>query len=717
MNPITSTPTAGQMTAGDNSGVSERSAQGKDAVAFAFFAFAALANLIFVVRSLDQPLIDIHAFRQTQTALSTYWIAQSAGLSGWFNYETPVFGYPWQIPYEFPLFQWIVAACYKLTGWPLDPIGRSVSALFFYGCFAPLYLLLKDLRFDKRYIFLSSALILSAPVYCYWSRGFLMESTALFFSLWYSSFLQRHLITGRNRWLILATVAGIMGVLVKVTTFFAFAAAGGLAVLVEIYRNQSWRRPVEAIKAYAGTVGSMALICIALVLWVNRSDVIKMESILGATVTSAALHDFNYGTLAQRVSVDFWSRIMLDRVLPDILGSTMVFGIVVACFFQAKRRNIKLALVFFGFFMLPIMVFVNLHSSHNYYQYSNSVFALLAAACVIWDFSSSISLLGFAAVCLVITASQWLTSYLFFYQYISYYSPFDSRLQIAEDLKTNTPSNSAIIVMGEDWKPTIAYYSRRKAIYLDAATPDQAQTMLADPEKYTGGLPVSAIIVREDRIPTKLLALYKQHSELPAWKDSVVEFGEFRVFYRIHSTVDESENEAINRNYPLNPAAEARVRMNAQCMVQLPNSWSGELNQSAVSGKFERIKINGELANSAPIIALRSGSFLEFRGWVGDATLDRADSKAHRSVLVCLHGRQSSTIRYFWGEMGGNAVVTKKETEGRGTRGEAFSNGFQSKFRIPSNIPADVYDLSIIHKSGTALIQVGQGCAFDLHKP
>jgi hypothetical protein len=43
-----------------------------------------------------QPLLERNAFRQTQTALTAYWIG--AG-SDFLNYITPVVGYPWAVPF------------------------------------------------------------------------------------------------------------------------------------------------------------------------------------------------------------------------------------------------------------------------------------------------------------------------------------------------------------------------------------------------------------------------------------------------------------------------------------------------------------------------------------------------------------------------------------------------------------------------------------------
>ena len=47
--------------------------------------------------------LSIHNFRQTQTAITSYYMIRGGPF---LKYETPVFGVPWSIPFEFPLYQW-----------------------------------------------------------------------------------------------------------------------------------------------------------------------------------------------------------------------------------------------------------------------------------------------------------------------------------------------------------------------------------------------------------------------------------------------------------------------------------------------------------------------------------------------------------------------------------------------------------------------------------
>ena len=63
-----------------------------------------LASLVFLAIALLKgwhgTIRDLHAFRQTQTAITVTYLLK---VGPWLAYQTPVLGPPWAIPFEFPL--------------------------------------------------------------------------------------------------------------------------------------------------------------------------------------------------------------------------------------------------------------------------------------------------------------------------------------------------------------------------------------------------------------------------------------------------------------------------------------------------------------------------------------------------------------------------------------------------------------------------------------
>src|SRR5208282_1028505 len=185
-------------------------------------ALACLYGFAVLCRGLFQPLLDQYFFRQTQTAITTYALLHGGPILA---YETPVVGFPWSIPFEFPLYQ-IIVAIVSLSGVPLEAAGRIVSFIFFIGCLWPLLILFRALRYDAYAFFCVGILFILSPIYLYWGRTFMIETCAVFFSLCWLAYICKYLSEPRPLFLAVATVAGVFGILSKSTTFPAFAVLG-----------------------------------------------------------------------------------------------------------------------------------------------------------------------------------------------------------------------------------------------------------------------------------------------------------------------------------------------------------------------------------------------------------------------------------------------------------------------------------------------------------
>jgi len=75
-------------------------------------------------------------------------------------------------------------------------------------------------------------------------------------------------------------------------------------------------------------------------------------------------------------------------------------------------------------------------------------------------------------------------------------------IQIANFLKRETPQDSAILALGFDWSPELAYYAERKALTLMSWAPiPQVKVVLSDPAAFVAPLPLSAIVRCTNRIP------------------------------------------------------------------------------------------------------------------------------------------------------------------------------------------------------------------------
>jgi hypothetical protein len=89
-----------------------------------------------LTRSWHASILDRSEFRQLQTALAVYWM----NVDGFrLDYEFPIFGPPWSVPFEFPIYQWCVVVASRVLDADLESAARGVSIAFFAATLPAIY--------------------------------------------------------------------------------------------------------------------------------------------------------------------------------------------------------------------------------------------------------------------------------------------------------------------------------------------------------------------------------------------------------------------------------------------------------------------------------------------------------------------------------------------------------------------------------------------------
>jgi hypothetical protein len=471
-------------------------------------------SLVVLGIGLSQPLFDLYNFRQTQTALTAYWLWKGGP---WLAYATPVLGYPWSIPFEFPVYQALVALL-RLVGIPIDVGGRLVSFAFYLACLWPLSRLFRALGFGRIAFLTVSILFLASPLYLYWSRTVMIESCALFFGLLWLALLTSSLTDLRPAILLWTAAAGIAAVLTKSTTFPAFLLLGGILVLRQILRNG---RPVISLSMLILALAAFAVPLAIGYLWVRYSDAIKAENPFGALLTAPRLAPWYLGTWQERTSSAFWHGVMLNRVLPDIFGYGVAVAVVAASGAFVSNRFVWPALAALAAFLLPFAVLTNLHFIHSYYQYANAIFALAIVGLGIAGLVERGYHRAAAALLIALVALQ----VAFFWRTYAHFLTTDyttnERLVISATVRSTTPPDSSLIVIGNDWSALIPYYSERKSLAVpDWAPPALLQRVIDNPQAFLADRPLGGIVYCRDNEPpprlAPLLAGFLAHRKLLA---------------------------------------------------------------------------------------------------------------------------------------------------------------------------------------------------------
>ena len=421
---------------------------------------------------------DRVGFRQAQTALATRSLLEG---SPWFAYQLPVFGPPYGLPIEFPLYQWVTALLVTISGMPLIGAGRIVSIMFFLTCVVALWKILDFCHIELKGKLVIVALLLVSPIYLFWSRAFMIETCALSVCMWFTLYALRAVSDLGSKNLAIATALGVLAGMVKITTLVPFwvALAGWLVVCF-------WKRLVDLRRSALLAFLLLVVPLLAEVAWFRFADSVVARNELAASfLLTSKLHRWVFGTLADRVLPELWATVS-TRMLPEILGTTASFFCILVLMPLAKRYSWHAAICIVLFFV-PILVLPGLQRFHPYYQTANGIFLIAASGFFICGLMrrSEIHRIGGYAFFVVLIVSC-------LYRYYHSYFPAQQReftglMHAGEEVQRHAEPNQLIIVKGHDFNSEIPFYSHRRAIMNRFYTKEQIQGRIRAAAPHTVG--------------------------------------------------------------------------------------------------------------------------------------------------------------------------------------------------------------------------------------
>jgi hypothetical protein len=437
------------------------------------------------------PLLDLHEFRQTQTAVSAYWIWRGGP---WLAYETPVFGYPWAVPFEFPIYQMLVAAL-RALGIPIEIGGRLLSFCFYLGCLWPLWAFFRALNLPRIAFFAVAALFLWSPIYIFWGRTVLIESCALFFCLLWLALLAQYLKDATFGLLVGAILAGSMGILCKVTTFPAVAVLGGLLVLTDAYRAWAAKTLIVRLRVLAPATIIFVVPLAAEIAWIVFTDAVKQRNPFGALLTSSAASSWIFGSWEQRFGPELRSMLWY-RSLPDIFGIAAAAALAIIGVALVSLRYTSAILAAALAFMVPLLVFSNLHLIHNYYQTANAIFALAALGIAIAAIAET-RWRVLAPILLAVSVTGQIYFFHIIYAGIIAADLSNARIhRVAVLAREKTQPTDSLIVIGQDFSSVVAYYSERRTLTLPFTAPAALmRKIFENPQSFLGDSQFGGVVI------------------------------------------------------------------------------------------------------------------------------------------------------------------------------------------------------------------------------
>ena len=490
-----------------------------------WFLVLALTVLASLFRNWDASLLDRHEFRQTQTALSAYWMREE----GWsLAYPLPVFGPPWSAPFEFPLYQGAVAGVAKLTGCSIESAGRAVSVGAFFAALPALAGLLAAAGMPTRTRWVALAAVLVTPVYLFYARTVLIETTALCLALWFLHTYVCGLETRRWPWVLTAAGFGALAAMVKVTTVVPAATAGGIWALAALWRAVRSREPAAIVRTGAALLLPVLVMGGAAWWWVEYADAVKAANPLAAHLRSSILGTWTFGSLHQRLDSAAWQA--LGRQITYTTCGLWAAGLAVVSGVFAPRRHRLVALAAAAAYAAGPLCFFNLYFVHDYYFCANAAFLAVSLGVLVaglWE-NPRVPRVASVLVALLIGGLQILG----FRHGLDFY--FRNRPPgpppIAAAVRAVVPPEQSVLLLNWHWNPQLLFYVERKALML----PDECFNDVAALAEAAGRLPpgtLRAFVWRGPRAIPLEVSLFA-FEDLGFSREAVATDGENTLFVR-----------------------------------------------------------------------------------------------------------------------------------------------------------------------------------------
>jgi hypothetical protein len=454
--------------------------------------FLAAAILIAIwVATAYQPIVELHGFRQTQTAISVWAMAHGGHLLA---YETPVLGTPWQMPFEFPAFQWIALLLWKVSGQPIEFSGRLASTVAALVAIWPVYRLARRISPEPAFASGLSAVILTAPVIAFWARSYMIETTALLFALAWLSLL---LDTAERQAWHRAGAAILLGCLAAATKITTFAPFFGFGLLLVVWQSPPLQKPTGEQVRYWLTMLLLFILPLAAGLaWTAYSDQAKSTAPLAEHLMSANLRGWNLGTSADRLSDVLWKQMLWIRPLAVLGPALIALPIAVLATLWRSRRLFLLACSCICVYVGAFLVFPKLYRVHDYYQVAVAPFLCAAVVIALWSITGQTRRKYFLLGVLALQLSQ--VGYLFGSKYGELLAKdgwSSSLVRAGRFARSVTAENDGILVIGTGYSSAIPFYAERRAVTLPPwVTPAQLQELLAQPRTFFGKAPLNLAI-------------------------------------------------------------------------------------------------------------------------------------------------------------------------------------------------------------------------------
>ncbi len=442
-----------------------------------FLLVLLVSNFCLRLNRIGDPLTGFYEHRTTQTAFGIKSLTQN-GMNP-FTAEMPVFGPPWKVPFEFPMFQWFAAVLVRTQLFTVDQAGRIVASISILSVGLIVFKILSELHGEfvaccgtAILIFSSFGLLVGTEILI---DGFALSLSLLAYWLIHA----RRNLTLDPKVVFLVMLALSISALVKINTAILWIL--GIGVLVLLNRSLGLRQRVFHCLMFVATL-------IPSLFWTRYADDLKQESPYTQWLVSGKLHLWNFGTVSDRFDLKSLS-ISVTQFTNTAVGGLFCFlALVILAITNKQTRKSAISLVLV--FLSGPLIFITLYEVHSYYWMSVLPAAVLLASmglAFIGELLQSylpalkIKFVYLLASAVILGISYFSTAGAGLMNIFIHHQPMPSS---KFSIEASTKIEDWIIVIGDDWSPATLYYSNRRGLTLRPGSPKPRDSDLGTLYKY-----------------------------------------------------------------------------------------------------------------------------------------------------------------------------------------------------------------------------------------
>lgn len=478
-------------------------------VKFSIFNLWILSIIYFLVITFTglSDWFSMHSYRQSQTALTCLYFP----IDGYkIDYTTPMMGYPWKVPMEFPIYQFIISILVQLFKTDIIITGKVFYILLHVINNILILKIFRRFNIDNHVCFLTLILFNVSPYYLVWAPSFLPDYFGLFLTILAITILQDYFKLKSRLMFAAFVVISITCVLNKITTYITTLLPLASFCIVYNYKDEFYEyfiKPwkLKSIKLHWFFLFGVLLIVLLIgIQWTKYCDVIKAENPFSSQWISSKpeIILWNLGTLTQRLNLNWWTRYFGYSMIYNPLFYLIIITIAII----ASIKNYRIVVAITCFF-LPPLIFFNLFHEHNYYSIINIIFLYYIISETIQYLVSIHKKIGIAFACIIFTFIAYRT---FVFKNLIF-QPNKSEIPWST-IDFHPHVNDVILSIGQARDPSINFFFHCRGLNLNY---EELQKIVMDRqniEKYTKNSTVKMVCLIDDKPsvwPSYLSAIFK----------------------------------------------------------------------------------------------------------------------------------------------------------------------------------------------------------------